>query len=505
MENNSEKLIRLAAYCRVSTAKEAQLESLENQELFFNQFAKKNNYNLIKIYADEGISGKQMKNRTQFLKMLQDAKAHTFDLVVVKDISRFARNTVDFLQVIRKLKGEHIDVKFLSTNQTILGDSEFVLTIFSALAQEESANLSKRVQFGMKLAEEKGKVPTVIYGYDKTGKRELTINSEEAKIVKYIFHLYVNEGLGTRKIGFILDNKHVPTKHNAEHWTPRTIRRIIMNPIYCGILENHKYITTDFLTNTKKQLPKEQRFQHDTPQYQIVSKEIWDKAQCIMKDRESLYHTQYVHTQGHYSNRHLFSTLIKCEQCGYSFCRKKFHTNKSGDIVYWRCSGNNNRGPKFCDNNINVYENDLIQKLKEYFQNIVTNKEDITKLIINKILQDYKTMDTKDLTDIKKELDKINSMEEKYKIMFANSLISLDELKNHIQKFELKKTDLQKEIEENQQLINRVQQKNYIAKNMIENINHFLSLKTWTNNDLRKIITNISVNKNGTITFHMKY
>jgi DNA invertase Pin-like site-specific DNA recombinase len=115
--------MRMAAYGRVSTDSDEQLESLENQKIFFEDFANKNNYKLVKIYADEGISGKQMKNRTQFLTMLEDAKLNLFDIVIVKDISRFARNTVDFLNAIRQLKTQNIEVQFLSNNQTILGNS----------------------------------------------------------------------------------------------------------------------------------------------------------------------------------------------------------------------------------------------------------------------------------------------------------------------------------------------------------------------------------------------
>lgn len=497
--------MKIAAYCRVSTAKEEQLESLKNQELFFDEFSKKNNYTLIKIYADEGISGKQMKNRTQFMKMLEDAKNHAFDMVVVKDISRFSRNTVDFLQSIRQLKDEGVNVQFLSTNQTILGDSEFVLTVFSALAQEESANLSKRVRFGMNLSAKKGKVPVTIYGYNKIGNHELEINEVEANAVKHIFDLYVNQGYGTRKIGFILDNEHIFTKYHAKHWTPRTIRRIIMNPIYCGILENHKSETVDFLTNKRRDLPQEQHFFHDKPEYKIISKDIWDKAQTIMKERENLYRTKYIHTTGHYSNRHLFSSLIKCEHCGYSFCRRKWSSQKSGDVIYWRCSGNNNGGIKFCDNNINVYEEDLIEQLKLYLNNIIKNKDIFVSSVIQKFNKEYKNTNKYDFENAKKSLEKLNTIKEKYKVMFANDIISIDELKTKTNDIESQKTNLQKEIELNAQIINKLKNKNSIAIELLNKIEQFLSLENWTNTALREIIDRITVNKNGTITFYLKY
>ena len=140
--------MKIAAYCRVSTEKEAQIDSLEKQIEFFNEFTKKNGYELYKLYADEGISGKQIKHRKQFQQMMQDAKLKKFDKVVVKDVSRFARNTVDLLQSVRELKSYNVQVDFLNNGEVMEGGSEFILTILGAMAQQESANMSKRVKFG---------------------------------------------------------------------------------------------------------------------------------------------------------------------------------------------------------------------------------------------------------------------------------------------------------------------------------------------------------------------
>ena len=159
--------MKIAAYCRVSTEKEAQIDSLEKQIEFFNEFTKKNGYELYKLYADEGISGKQIKHRKQFQAMMQDAKAHKFERVVVKDVSRFARNTVDLLQSIRELKSYGIQVDFLNNGEVMEGGSEFILTILGAMAQQESANMSKRVKFGKDITAKKGRVPNLVFGYDK--------------------------------------------------------------------------------------------------------------------------------------------------------------------------------------------------------------------------------------------------------------------------------------------------------------------------------------------------
>ena len=190
--------MNIAAYCRVSTDKEDQLNSLEAQKNFFQEYCAKTNDNLVRLYADEGISGTKTKNRKEFLRMMSDAEHGLFQMVVVKDISRFARNTVDLLQNIRKLKSMGIETQFLTANMTSMGNSEFVLTVFGALAQEESNNTSKRVKFGKKINAEKGRVPNIVFGYDKTigDYFNLTINQEEADVVRQIFRLYTEDGYG---------------------------------------------------------------------------------------------------------------------------------------------------------------------------------------------------------------------------------------------------------------------------------------------------------------------
>ena len=206
--------MKIAAYCRVSTEKEAQIDSLEKQIEFFNEFTKKNGYDLYKLYADEGISGKQIKHRKQFQAMMQDAKAKKFEKVVVKDVSRFARNTVDLLQSIRELKSYGIEVDFLNNGEIMEGGSEFILTILGAMAQQESANMSKRVKFGKDITAQKGRVPNIVFGYDKIPDERYTlkINEEEAKIVKEIFENYVYKGMGTTKIAWELNERGIRTK-----------------------------------------------------------------------------------------------------------------------------------------------------------------------------------------------------------------------------------------------------------------------------------------------------
>lgn len=276
--------MRLAAYCRVSTDKEEQILSLKNQQSFYEEYAVKNGFELVGIYTDEGISGKQMKNRSGFLKMLIDGEKGIFDILAVKDVSRFARNTCDFLSGVRRLKSCGIDVRFLGSNSSVFSDSEFILTIYAALAQQESETLSKRVIFGKTENARKGRVPNVIYGYDKVDNFTLTVNREEGENICKVFNLYICEMLSCGAIAELFNQSRIKTKCGGS-WTQKTVSRILKNPIYTGRLINHKSTTADFLSGTRRELPPEEQFVHIRPELRIVSDEDFNSAALIMQSR----------------------------------------------------------------------------------------------------------------------------------------------------------------------------------------------------------------------------
>lgn len=331
--------MNIAAYCRVSTEKEDQLNSLEAQKEFFSEYTKRTGDTLIRLYADEGLSGTKIKNRKEFLRMMADAEHHLFDMVVVKDISRFARNTVDLLQNVRRLKALGIETQFLTANMTSMGNSEFVLTIFGALAQEESANTSKRVKFGKKLNAEKGRVPNIVYGYDKTigDYFNLTINEEEAAIVRQIYHWYTQEGYGSAKIANMLNERGLKTKRNCQ-WSQNAVGHILRNELYTGKVINGKQEVTDFLTGQRADKDETDWIVVDKPELRIIDDETFQLAQEVLASR----HGAFKITRERQSNKHLFSTLIKCKECGWSF-RRTVRTYKN-TYVRWVCSGHNGKG-----------------------------------------------------------------------------------------------------------------------------------------------------------------
>ena len=250
--------MRLGVYCRVSTDKLDQLNSLETQKMFFEEFAEKNNHTLVKIYADEGISGTQLKKRTEFLEMMHDAELGKFDMVVTKDVSRMARNVLDFLQSIRKLKSMGIPVLFVNTNLSTQ-DGEMMLTMLATVAQEESRNTSSRIKFSKRLNAEKGRVPNLVYGYDKIigNYFNLNINEFEADIVRQIYKMYITDNLGASKIAKTLNERNIKTKRGYK-WSQNAICRLIANEIYTGIIVNGKQEIGDFLTNERINKPEEE-------------------------------------------------------------------------------------------------------------------------------------------------------------------------------------------------------------------------------------------------------
>lgn len=490
--------MRIAAYCRVSTDKDEQIDSLIHQKEFFVEYAKRNGHKLFRLYADEGISGTSLKKREEFKQLLHDAELGLFDMVVVKDISRFSRNTVDALQSIRKLKSMGINTLFLTANMDSMGDSEFILTLFSAMAQEESNNLSKRVKWGKKINAEKGRVPQRLFGYNRIDKFTLEINPEEAGIVRKIFSLYNDQGLGCRTISTRLNHEGDKTKYGND-WNARGVRRILVNPIYCGILVNHKYEIENFLTGKQVTIPKEEQFYHERPAWAIVPPEVFQKAQEIMESRRTKYDSGEPFREARYSSKHIFSTLIKCEHCGRSFTRKTYtYVNTR---VYWRCVTNDQYTAEKCNNRVCMGEPELRKQLQNYFASQIADKDAfITSILAN---LDRQMPNSQNPELVKKEMDakrkKLLSKKDRYLEMYANDIITFDELKEKVRSI----TEAQKELDRNwEQLIlsrNIVSNEENIIQHYTKEIHGFLDLETVTNMDMRRILDNISVNRDGQV------
>lgn len=483
--------MRIAAYCRVSTEKEEQLSSLENQKEFFEQYATKNGDTLVEIYADEGISGKSMTKRDAFMRMLADSEKDKFDCVVVKDISRFSRNTQDFLYGVRTLKANGVDVKFLSNNQTVLGESEFVMTVFAALAQEESSNLSKRVIFGKKQNAKKGRVPNTVYGYDKIDTFTLEINPEESAVVKLIFKWYI-EGEGTRRIAIRLNEMGFSTKKNAK-WIAKTLRRILQNPIYTGRMVNNKSVTKDFISGTREMLPEEEWYVHECPELRIISDEDFELVQKKLSERQEQYKND--NPGNRYSGRHMFSNLIKCGECGKGFTAKVYKWKNT--YVRYRCAMHNNGGNAVCTNNVTIDENELLDEVKRYLLSIIDDR----KAFADKLMEQYeKSNEDIDVAHLVKAKEKLEKRRDKYKEMFVETVISIEELKKEYAVISEGLKSIDAELEGFRQTQERIEN----IDDMASNIEKLLMQNEFTNDDMRAIIEKIVVYPDKSVEVCMK-
>ena len=493
--------MNIAAYCRVSTDKEDQLNSLETQKEFFLEYTKRTGDNLIKLYADEGISGTKIKNRKEFQRMLADAEKGLFDMVVVKDISRFARNTVDLLQSVRKLKALGIETQFLTANMTSMGNSEFVLTIFGALAQEESANTSKRIKFGKKMNAEKGRVPNIVYGYDKTigDYFNLSINEEEAKVIRQMYKWYTEEGYGGAKIANMLNERGVKTKR-GNNWSQNSVCRILTNEIYTGKIINGKEEVADFLTGQRKEKDESEWLVTIRPELRIIDDEIFDRAQEILKGR----HDSFKMTHERQSNKHLFSTLIKCKDCGWSF-RRTVRQYKN-TYVRWVCSGHNGRGADSCPNAITVDEEELIQVLQEYFQDVLSKKKKVIDHVIKEFQRVYKAKDEnveyeKELTA---ELNRLRRSREKYMDMYTDDLISREELNEKIGGMRKEIDRLENELKMVSYNLTKGEQLEAILNSTFKEMEDITDVHEMTNTQLKRLINKIEVDKDGNVDIYLR-
>ena len=501
--NSNRKAINMniAAYCRVSTDKEDQLNSLETQKEFFLEYTKRTGDNLIKLYADEGISGTKIKNRKEFQHMLADAEKGLFDMVVVKDISRFARNTVDLLQSVRKLKALGIETQFLTANMTSMGNSEFVLTIFGALAQEESANTSKRIKFGKKMNAEKGRVPNIVYGYDKTigDYFNLSINEEEAKVICQMFKWYTEEGFGGAKIANMLNDRGIKTKR-GNNWSQNSICRILTNEIYTGKIINGKEEIADFLTGQRKEKDKSEWLVTVRPELRIIDDETFDKAQDILKGR----HDSFKLTHERQSNKYLFSTLIKCKDCGWSF-RRTVRQYKN-TYVRWVCSGHNGRGADSCPNAVTVDEEELIQVLQEYFQDVLSKKKKVIDHVIREFQRVYKAKDEniEYEKELNAELNKLRKSREKYMDMYTDDLISREELNEKIGGMKKEIERLENELKMVSYHLTKGEQLEAILNSTFKQMEDITDVHEMTNTQLKRLIQKIEVDKDGNVDIYLR-
>lgn len=498
--------MRMAAYCRVSTDKEEQLESLGNQIKFFEDYAKQENHKLVKIYYDEGLSGaKLLKKRKDFLQLVKDSGRNKFDIIYVKDVTRFARNTVDFLQNIREIKGNGVEVYFISHNLGIQEGNEMYLTMLAMLAQEESANLSKKVKFGKNISAKNGRVPNFVYGYDKIDKYTLIKNEKEAEVIKLIFDLFVNQGYGAGRIANYLTENNIPTKKNKQTlWHQKVVTDLLKNQIYIGKIINKKSEVSDFLTGKRKNIPEKDWIIVENPEIRIIDDQTFQKAQQITKERKDSFNIKKIRD----STKYPFSNLIQCSECGYSFKRTKRQYTEDGNIyIKWVDSYRNLRGKNYCVNKTVIDEEKLLNAIKNFFQELIKNQNTIVKKIakeIQKLINEQNQENNKSYHDIQKELNTLIKEKEKYMEMFTASVINMEELKKYTDPLnkQISKYQMNSQIINNREIINTNIEKAIIKR--IQMVKSIVNLNEFNNEFLKTVIHKIIVYPTGDIKISLK-
>lgn len=338
--------VKVAAYCRVSTDQEEQLNSFENQKEYYTRYIKsKPMYEMVGIYADEGISGTSVKKRKGFQKMIADCENGMIDLIIVKSISRFARNTQDCLKYSRKLKNLGIGIIFEKENiNTLEASGELLFTILSSLAQDESRNISENCKWGIRSKFQEGKPHINTYkfmGYDKNEDGRLIINEEQAKIVKRIFKEFL-EGYNPADIARRLNEDGIPGVSGEAKWIKPTIVGMLKQEKYMGDSLLQKWVTTDFLNHTlKKNTGQVTQYYVENSHPAIIDKDTWDAVQEELERRNVYCQNYHLSMYAYRADKNPLNGKIICGHCGYTFARKSW-ANRG--IAYWTCKSDSCKG-----------------------------------------------------------------------------------------------------------------------------------------------------------------
>ena len=361
---------RVAGYARVSTDSEEQLTSYEAQVSYYTDYIRKRaDWEFVNVYTDEGISATNTQHRDGFNAMIADALAGKIDLIVTKSVSRFARNTVDSLTTVRKLKEKDVEIYFEKENiYTLDSKGELMITIMSSLAQEESRSISENVTWGQRKRMADGKV-TMPYGrflgYRKGEDGLPEIVPEEAEVVRMIYRSFM-DGLSYYKIAQLLMKRSIPAPSGGEKWHRRTVESILTNEKYKGSALLQKKFTMDFLT--KKQKVNE----GEVPQYfiedshpPIIDPQEFELVQAEIARRKEIGKV--------YSSSNIFSTKLVCSCCGGFFGSKVWHSTSKYRRVIWQCNHKFQNGEK-CKTP-HLYEDEIKKRFIEVCNRIAADKE----------------------------------------------------------------------------------------------------------------------------------
>lgn len=470
--------LRVTFYARVSTKKDEQLNSQENQVQTFTELIQNNKeWTLVNGYVDT-IRGESAANRENFKRMIADAKAGLFDLIICKEISRFSRDLLDSISYTRELFKNNVGVYFTSDNLcTIDRDSELRLGIMASIAQEEVSRLSTRIKFGHKKAIESGVVMgnSRIYGYNKKDGK-LVIDEHEAEMIKIIFNLYSTGDYSLHDLSELLFKKGF-TNHNGNPISHTTVKTIIQNPKYKGYYCGNKVKILDYRTKKQKFLEQDEwvMYKDETGKLvpAIVSEELWETCNAMLSKR------CVNRGEGNEGGKRFTSALsgkIKCYHCGVSYHHDSYGHQHFKEIKWhWRCSNKKKRShncPSFA-----IREDEMLNILRTFFSTFISNMDDYINKYLELYNKVYDDMPSRDTSAIDRDIKKIEIKQEKLLDLYSDDLIPKSEYKNRHDKLQ-------------QQLDSLVEEKTSKAKAK-EN----LDIKIQRLNKMKKYFQNDTLNE----------
>lgn len=378
-------ITRVAAYCRVSTDEEEQQNSYATQVQYYTDYISGNpDWELVGIFADEGISGTGTAKRTEFNKMIKMARKHKIDLILCKSISRFARNTVDCLDYVRELKALGVNVKFEKENiETFAASSEFAITLYASFAQAESESISKNVTWGIEKSFQSGKVRYQMrntLGYRMQDGKPVVVE-EEAEIVRQIFKMFA-DGHSMGEIATEMTLRGVPRRNGSSNWSRTNVQHILVNEKYVGDAIMQKSYTVNCLTHERKKNngEKSKYFLRDCHPA-IIDRDTWDRVHLELARRSAEMKGR--HPGKKYANKYCFSKLLTCPYCGGKYKRTMWKLGEGRTVGVWRCGTRLDHGKKLCSKGTSIHEDKLQRAVLMIVNDMIENPDAVENAIMD--------------------------------------------------------------------------------------------------------------------------
>lgn len=432
----------MAAYCRVSSTSDEQLVNYQTQSTHFENYIRSNpNYELAGIYADEGISGTDIRKREAFISMMKAARDGQIDLIITKSLSRFGRNTLDCLNNLRELKTLGVDVYFEKENiHTLRSEGEMLLTLIAAVAQNESLNQSENVKWGIHRQYERGNIKSIqsskFLGYKKDKHGNLTIDEDQAATVRSIYQLFLN-GYGTFQIAMMLTKEKVPMAYGGKEWCASHILKVLTNEKYQGDTRFQKTFNADYLTKRRvKNIGQLPQYYREDSHPAIIDRETWALVQLEITRQKQFVKDHLMDKFHHHSEAIPLSGKIICQACGHTLAlRESFRKTDYGQ-KYWRCK--NFRAGRYrpvgydvCPNGNRIYQEIMDRALVKAWNELVGTRtcpspEVNSRLIsyrqarMKALLEEYGAIETMPYELILKVLDHVEAHADNLNVIFLS-------------------------------------------------------------------------------------